>query len=177
MESQVVENRINIDKITQVTKKVNVKALMMALLLLALGVAVMSVGLFREEINSWTNNILIFAGIILILWALILIFLKHKKYVYTATGSAVKSCDYYMQREQMETLKMLLSHAGFSLAKPIHFLENGNVCVKVLKSDDARFAAVQVFEYASFSFLAATQLYCYTDVQASDFIAFLERCK
>jgi hypothetical protein len=175
MESQVVENKINIDKVTQITKKVNVTAVSVALLLLALGVVAMSVGFFQEQLNSWVHNVLIFTGIILVIWAIIWILLKHKKYVYTSTGSTVKTCNYYIQREQMEAFKMLLAHAGFSLAKPILFQENGNVCIKVLKSNDARFAAAQMFEYVSFSFLAATQVYCYTDVQASDFIAFLDK--
>jgi len=177
MELQIVENKINIDKITQITKKVNIAAILMVLLLLALGGVAMSVGFFQEQLNPWVDNMLIFMGVILVIWAVILFFLKNKKYVYKETGSAVKPSEYFVQREQMENVKMILSHAGFSLAKPVHFLENGNVCIKVLKSDDARFAAVQVFEYVSFSFLAATQLYCYTDVQAGDFIAFLERCK
>jgi hypothetical protein len=114
---------------------------------------------------------------VLIIGAVTWFFLKQKKYVYSETGSTVNVSDYYIQREQMEPLKMLLSHAAFSLAKPVHFQENGNVCLKVLTSDDKRFAAIQLFEYVSFSFQSATSVYTYADVHASDFITFVEKCK
>jgi uncharacterized membrane protein len=177
MESQIVENKINIDKITQITKKVNIKIVFITFLLLLLGVAAIGIEVFREQSNAWTDNVLIFIGIVLIIWAVVWFFLKKKKYVYSETGSTVKPYNYYILREQMETIKMLLSQAAFSLAKPIRFQENGNVCIKVFTSVDKRFAAVQIFEYASFSFQAITDVYTYTDAQASDFIAFLDKCK
>jgi len=177
MDSQTVENKENIKEITQIVKKVNIAVVGITLALFLFGAVAMYIGFFRNELNTWTDNILIFTGTVLIIWAITWFLLKFKKTVYAETGSAVKSCDYYIQREQMETLKMLLSHTGFSLAKPIQFQENGNVCVKVFKSNDMRFAAVQMFEYVSFSFQVATQVYTYTDVQAHDFIAFLDKCK
>jgi hypothetical protein len=177
MESQIVENKININKITQITKKINIQIGLITCLILLLGIVAMSVGFFQEHLSSLDCNMLIFTGIILLIWAITWFLLKNKKYVYTQTGSTVKVHDYYIQREQMEPLKILLSHAAFSLAKPVHFQENGNVCLKVLMSDDKRFAAIQMFEYVSFSFQSATPVYTYTDVQASDFIAFLDKCK
>jgi hypothetical protein len=177
MESQKVENKINIDKITQITKKVNFEIVFITFLLLLLGVVAVCVGSLSEQLSTWIENMLIFTGTVWIIWAVTWFFLKNKKYVYFKTGSTMKASNYYILREQMENIKMFLSQSAFSSAKHVQFQEQGNVAIKVFISDDKRFAAVQIFEYASFSFQAITEVYTYADEQAYDFITFLEKCK
>ncbi|MDR0364880.1 MAG: hypothetical protein LBH92_07695 [Bacteroidales bacterium] len=175
MEPQVNESRINIENIEHIKSVKNTGMIATAIVLMLIGAAAMAYG-FAQQGTSTFNTVSLIVGIAILILGVILVATKSKKIVYKATGSAAKIRAYYFNRSDLEHMRTLLDHSGFSLAKPIELSSNGNIKMDVIVSNDKHFIAAQIFEYIPFEYQAATKAHVYNDVQAGDFIAYLERC-
>lgn len=175
MEEKTSESKINLENIREIKSVKNNGMIIVSVILIIAGIAAMVYG-FAQQGSSAMNIALLTAGIVLLILGVVLAATKSKKVIYETTGSPAKVRTYYFNRSDLEHMRTLLEHSGFSLAKPIAFCPGGNVKMDVIVSGDNRFAAAQIFEYVPFEYHAATRPHAYNDVQAGDFISFLGRC-
>lgn len=160
----------NIQKVQlkSIEKKTNILSLILAIAILAIGVA-----LFFFS-GSFDNNILsstiIFIGVIAIAFSLYIFIAKTKINVYTKTGSLIVKKNIFFDTSDFYALKSALENNDFQPIKKAKKIDEGNIQIYALYSKDNKFAAVQLLKYEPFDFIPQTNIIVMENEKAEDFI-------
>ncbi|MDR1813626.1 MAG: hypothetical protein LBR18_02115 [Tannerella sp.] len=100
-------------------------------------------------------------------------FIKTKQVRYKATGAIVKKKSLNFDRNVLTALLQTLDNKNFASAKPFKAADiQGNTYLEVAYSADNQFAAVQLYEYAPFTYHPLNDIYVFEGQAAEDCVRY-----
>ncbi len=159
-----------------ISKRVNLPGLVVSLVLLVLGIALFIATTQIEDHSSASCMGLMALGTILILVAIFRLVWKLKVTVYTPTGSVTKMHNRFFELKDKDKLKTIIQSGNFAGEATVKSESSGNVRMDVMISEDKKFAAVQLFQFVSYTYDPLTPVQYYTNTEASDLAHFLSKC-
>lgn len=160
-----------------IVKRVSVSSLILSLVLLTVGTG-MFFSAFRLNDNaSALSMFLMVLGTAALLTGVFRLFWKSKEQVYEPTGSITKELSMYFDLKDLDRLSDMFNEGSFPLDKSIKSVGNGKVRLDVLRSQDAKFAVAQLFQYEPYIYNPATKIYYFNGDEALAFVTYLQKCK
>ena len=146
-----------------IQEAINKKSVTISTLSLALGLGILCSGSLIEDKSSGLYLAVISAPFFLLIIALFHLIHKRKKLVYAPTGSPITEGYLHFEKSQLEVMKTMLQSDSAENIEWTGFARNGNARLHYMVSEDARFAAVQLYEYIPYNFEVASEVYTYCD--------------
>lgn len=160
-----------------IVKRISISSLVFSLLLLTVGMG-MFLSAFQLNDNASTLSMfLMVTGTAALLLGIFRLFWKSKEQVYEPTGSVTKELSMYFDLKDLDSLFDMFEEGSFPLNKSIKSVGNGKVRLDVLRSQDAKFAAAQLFQYEPYTYNPASQIYYFNGDKALAFVTYLQKCK
>ena len=174
MNEQLIEKHIFESKHVDITKSTKTSNLFLSVLLILAGiVSFFLYGQLEKVSAKITLTLLVLAICLLILGIYILIW-KSKTLVYQPTGSKIlKNSTFFNINEQNKLVKMIKS--GDFSSGAILSDEKGSIRLDYLISEDGQFAAVQLFQFSTYKFIAETPITYFQGEKAGEVSAFLKQ--
>lgn len=146
-------------------KTLNVKALIVALIIVALGVAAFFL-IGHDRFSTSGDMLVLLVGAALIVFGVVYAARKYNKVVYLPTNSDVAVAQFNM--DAMSKKRVLESlEKGVLDADSIVLRHGGSLRLDILRSTDGTFNAVQVFEFVPYTYSPLTEVY-YIDEKNAD---------
>ncbi|MBQ8672456.1 MAG: hypothetical protein IJ511_00135 [Bacteroides sp.] len=160
-----------------IVRRFSMSSFLLSLMMLLAG-AFMFLSLFEvHDKSSSISMAVMILGTALVLLAVYRMFWKSYETVYRPTGSVTKECNLYFDLKHLPRLTDMLTAEDLDVDTTMRSDASGNVRLNVLISQDNRFAAVQLFQFVPYTYVAVTPVKYYTGNEAAALSAFLLRCK
>lgn len=157
-----------------ITKQVNSVSVITSAVIALAGVLLVYFPLVIDESSSTLSMLLLTIGTILILAALYCLFWKSTSMVYTPTGGVLREASCFTEADDLPVLQRMLEKKVFEQAPTVTFKQSGNGRMDYLISKDGKFAAVQLFRFIPYTYEPVSDIYYYTDADATAFLHFME---
>ncbi len=131
--------------------------------------------IYSSNTDATINTGLLSIGVTIIIIGIYFLLVKSKQNLYKETGSKISKKSFFFERSDFDRMIEILNSASFD-EKPIKFLGTGSTRLDVISSKDNQFAAAQLLEFVPFQHEPATPVYYFTNDQAKNFIAYIEKC-
>lgn len=145
-----------------------------AIILIAVGFALVVGGMLSEDPNSSVSTFLFTAAAFVLIGGIIKLFISRTSYVFRPTNSIVKKSELFFDPSDSATLQTCMEMKRFEDLKRVKRQVNSGVKVEAMVAGDGKFAAVQVSEYVPYSYEAVTPVMCYYGEDAKSFINFFK---
>ena len=155
---------------TEVRKELNKSALVIAALCVVAGFAMYYV-VPAGNPGSNFNIMRLSVGIAFFVIALCLACFRRSHFVYAPTGSAISRSSVNFDAANFDNLRKLLA----PYSSELRIVDNSTVHLDYYYSRDRKFAAYQVFQYATFTDRVITDMIILTDDEAEGFINAVKR--
>lgn len=158
-------------------KRFSISSLIFSLVLLTVGMGLFLSAFQLNDNSSTLGMFLMVAGTAALLTGIFRLFWKSKETFYEPTGSVMKELSMYFDLKDSDDLSEMFDEGRFPLDKSIKSVGNGKVRLDVLRSQDAKFAAAQLFQYEPYTYNPVTRVYYFTGDKALAFITYLQKCR
>ena len=146
-------------------KTVNVQALVVALVIIAAGVACFFL-IGHDRFSASVDMLILLVGVALVVLGAVHAARKYNKVVYLPTNSAVAVAQFSM--DAMSKKRVIDSlEKGVLDADSVVLRHGGSLRLDILRSADGSFNAVQVFEFVPYTYSPITEVF-YIDGKNAD---------
>jgi hypothetical protein len=148
-----------------VVKKNKPVALPLALLVLG------AVGLYfgstlKETGGEMFSSLLLVAGLVVVLVALILFVVKKGGYLYRPTGKGLKRCKIYIAPDKSFKLQQVLHDEAYGELAALRQPNASNLSVEIFLADDGEYALLQALEFIPYNDVPTTPVIICRDEKA-----------
>lgn len=160
-----------------IVKRTSVTSIVSSALISLTGLFAMASAFRLDDQTSSLGMFLIVVGLTLLFAGIFRLFWKSDKQVYKPTGSATKGQSLYFDQQELNKLSGMLERSDFPLSQPARTVDYGKVRLDIVRSQDAQFAAAQLFLFEPYTYSPVTPVYHFTGNCARALIAYLQKCK
>lgn len=168
-----VENNLFSTAHPHISKHISVKSVLISLLIALVGILCILFSLNLDETSSTSSMLLLTLGTIFVLTALYRFFWKSTEVIYLPTGSPIIEGSCFVDSVELENLHRMMEIMNFKQTG-ISFKESGNGRLDYFFSKDGKFMGAQLFRFVPYTYEPFSEIYYYTDKDASAFKDFLE---
>ena len=175
--TQAIDATIFASSHPDIAKRTSVSGVLISSVMLLVGILAFGFTFELEDKSSTISMALMVLGTGLFLMGIFRLFWKSKEVVYLPTGSVTKEHCIFFDLKHMDSLTNLVNSGSFSAGTAIKSASSGNIRMDVIRSEDKKFAAVQLFQFVPYNYQPITSVQYFTNDGASAVVAFLSRCK
>lgn len=176
MATQMIDATIFASAHPDIAKRTSVSGLIISCIMLLAGVLAFVSTFELEDRSSTISMSLMVMGTALFLLGVFRVFWKSKQVVYLPTGSVAKEQSLFFDLKNLEKLSSMVKSGSFS-EETIKGESSGNIRMDVILSEDAKFAAVQLFQFVPYTYNPVTSVCYFTNGEASALALFLKKAK
>lgn len=177
MSTQTMDTTIFVSSHPDITKRTSTSGLILTCVMLLFGILAFVSTFQLADRLSTLSMALIVLGAGLFLFGVFRLFWKSKEVVYLPTGSIAKEHTIFFDLKDLNLLAEVVKKGSFSAASEVKGDSSGNIRMDVILTEDANFAAVQLFQFVPYTYNPVTAVCYYTNNEASELAAFLKRCR
>ncbi|RGN46699.1 MULTISPECIES: hypothetical protein [unclassified Bacteroides] len=175
--SQAIEATLFVSPHPDVVKRASVPSLILSSALIVAGLGVFISAFQLNDKASSIGMLLLVVGTAALLMGVFRLFWKSKHLVYAPTGSVTKESSLFFDPKYMDKLISLLEEGTFPLESCIKTVGNGNLRLDILRSQDSKFAAVQLFQFVPYTYNPVTKVFYFTGDKALALNTYLQQSK
>lgn len=153
-----------------INRRKNIQSITLSVLMLLIGFVCFYFSIKEEIYSSSVSMLILTVGASLLLVGIFRLFWKSYSWYYTPTGSRVAIKSEFYEAADFYKLKSKLENSDFSGDKDIKSGNTGGIRMDYIYSNDRKFAAVQLYQFSSYIYRPATDIYYYHDMAADEFI-------
>lgn len=151
----IIEKSANV-----ISKKNNAKKSALSMIGFVLGASIITVAaIFVDDYTSSTYLSLTTIGAVTAVVGLIALIAGGRDLIYTPTGSRIESYSIFFKAEEMPKLIYAIENGNTSAIEKLSGDSNSGARLDAVISEDAKFAACQIFRYVPHNFEPATGVY------------------
>lgn len=177
MATQTIDGTVFSTSHPDIAKRTSLSGLIVSCIMLLIGILAF-VSTFEMEDHSSTISMgLMVLGTTFFLIGVFRLFWKSKEIVYLPTGSVAREQSVFFDLKYMDKLSNMVKNGEFADLTEIKGGTSGNLRLDIVLSEDAKFAAVQLFQFVPYTYNPVTSVCYYTNGEASSIAAFVLKSK
>lgn len=173
MEKKLIEKHLFESSHQDVEQRTNISSAFLAVLLILLSAVSLIVYSQLDRVAAAITLTLLFLAGCFLLIGIYILFWKSKILVYGPTGSKVMKESLFFEIGELNKLEKMIKSGVFT--RTVQSNEKGSVRLDILKSEDGKFVALQLFQFSLYKFTVNTPITYFHGEQAEEVSAFLRK--
>lgn len=158
-----------------VTRRTDIRSIILSVILILIGGAAFYASIIEENESSSLSMLIMTLGAACLLVGVFRLFWKSQGWFYTLTDSRISVKSEFYETADFRSLKSVLESGDFSGEKNVSSGNTGGIRMDYMYSKDRKFAAVQLYQFSSYIYQPATDIYYFKDIAADKFISCAEK--